>query len=87
VDLALDVEKALARLSDDERQEAMEFIASALVDFKSWPAPGGWDWTLRSGPRLWIVFTAYLGGVWIVSLGASDDRSGRSKSGPATPLN
>lgn len=49
----------------------MELIAAAPVNPKSWPTPGGWDWALRSGPRLWIVFTAHLGGIWVVSLGAN----------------
>ncbi|MFG2351805.1 hypothetical protein [Streptomyces phaeochromogenes] len=73
VDLALDVEEALAALSDDDRQEVMELIAAALVDPNSWPTLGGWDWTLRSGSRLWVVFAAYLDGIGIVAFGANDE--------------
>lgn len=50
VDLALDVEMALATLSDDDHQEAMELVAAALVDPNSWPVPGRWDRALRYWP-------------------------------------
>lgn len=73
VDLALDVEKDLAKLSVDDHQEVMQLIAAALVDPNSWPVPGGWNWALRSGPQLWIVFTAYLDGINIVGLGSNND--------------
>ncbi|MFD4540780.1 hypothetical protein [Streptomyces bauhiniae] len=73
VDLALDVEKALAKLSDDDHQQVMELIAAALVEPNSCPTPGGWGWALRLGPRLWIVFTACLDGIDVVSLGANED--------------
>lgn len=73
VDLAFQVEEALLALSADGHQEGMELIAAALADPKSWPTPGGLDWALRSGPRLWIMFTAYLGGIWVVSLGDVND--------------
>ncbi|MEU6351017.1 hypothetical protein ABZ896_17030 [Streptomyces sp. NPDC047072] len=50
----------------------MELIAEVLVDPNSWPAPGGWVWTLRTGPRLWIMFTAYLDGIEVISIGEID---------------
>lgn len=75
VGLALDAEMALATLSDDDHQEVMELVVAALVDPNSWPLPGGWDWGLRWGPRLRIVFTVYLGGIDVVALGANDGSS------------
>ncbi|MEU6379586.1 hypothetical protein [Streptomyces sp. NPDC046909] len=72
VDLAVEVEQALTELSDDDRQEVMELIAGALVDPNSWPAPDGWSWALRAGPRLWMVFTADLDGIEVISLGEID---------------
>ncbi|MFJ6392804.1 hypothetical protein ACIQJT_34980 [Streptomyces sp. NPDC091972] len=73
VNLEFDVEKALATLSDDDQREVMELIAAALVAPDSWPALGGWDGVLRSGPRMWIMFTAYLDGIDVVAIGVSGD--------------
>ncbi|MFD7677053.1 hypothetical protein [Streptomyces sp. NPDC060187] len=81
VDLAPEVEKVLATLADDGRQEVMELIAAALVNPKCWPMLGGWDWTLRSGPRLWVVFTAYLDGIDIVALGSNGDLAQAAQAG------
>lgn len=73
VDLAVEVDEALAELYRDGRQEVMELIAAALADPNSWPARGGWDWGLRSGARLWIMFTAYQDGIDVIALGEIDD--------------
>ncbi|MCX5336864.1 hypothetical protein [Streptomyces sp. NBC_00140] len=71
-DLAVQVDEALMGLSDDDRQEVMELIAEALVDPNSWPAPDGWTWALRAGPRMWMVFTADLDGIDVLAIGEID---------------
>ncbi|MEU1935048.1 hypothetical protein ACH49O_19060 [Streptomyces coeruleorubidus] len=69
VDLAVRVEDVLDDLSSEGRQEVMETIAAVLVRPESWPAPGGWEGALAFGPRSWVAFTAYLGGIQVYEVG------------------
>ena len=71
VELAVQVEDTLATLPAEEHHEVMATIAAVLVQPDTWPEPGGWDIAVRSGPRLWVGFAAYLDGIDIVSLGRS----------------
>ncbi|MGB8942152.1 MAG: hypothetical protein WCD21_18210 [Streptomyces sp.] len=47
----------------------METIAAALVRPGEWPQPGGWHAALVFGPRSWVSFTAFLGGIEVVDVG------------------
>ncbi|GHI04601.1 hypothetical protein AQI88_29735 [Streptomyces cellostaticus] len=69
VELAVQVEDALATLPDAGRQEVMETIAAALVRLDAWPDPGGWDAAVRFGSRSWVMFSAYLDGIDIIDVG------------------
>ncbi|MGW0573746.1 hypothetical protein [Streptomyces tauricus] len=69
VDLAVRVEDALDELSAEGRQEVMETIAAALVRPEGWPQPGGWHGALAFGPRSWVWFTAFLGGIQVIDVG------------------
>ena len=51
VELAVQVEDALATLPAAERQEVIATIAAVLVQPDTWPELGGWDVAVRSGPR------------------------------------
>ncbi|MFE0257260.1 hypothetical protein [Streptomyces sp. NPDC059010] len=75
VELAPWVEEALMELSEDDRQDAMESVATALVRKDAWPAPGGWDVTTLSGTGWWITFSAYSGGIEILDLGVLGEPS------------
>lgn len=69
VDLAPQVEKALAEMPEDGRQEVLQTIAAALVRRDMWPTLGGWDGALWFGLRSWVVFVAYADGVDVLDLG------------------
>ncbi|TQJ55968.1 hypothetical protein [Streptomyces sp. SLBN-115] len=69
VDLAFRVEETLDDLSEDGRQEIMETIAAALVRPDWWPEPGGWRGAFVFGPRSWMWFTAFLGGIEVIDVG------------------
>ncbi|MEU8678627.1 hypothetical protein [Streptomyces sp. NPDC048560] len=68
VDLASHAEATLDELPEDGRREIMETIAAALVRPYSWPEPGGWRGALVFGPRSWVWFTAFLGGIEVIDL-------------------
>ncbi|WP_234390015.1 hypothetical protein [Streptomyces sp. MMG1533] len=63
------MEEALDGLPEHGRQEVMEVIAAALVRPGSWPSPGGWDGAVWFGPRSWVAFTAFAGGIVVYDLG------------------
>ncbi|MFC9629045.1 hypothetical protein ACFTY8_07075 [Streptomyces mirabilis] len=69
VDLAVRVEDALDELAQEGRKEVMETIASALVRPGEWPQPGGWHRAVVLGPRSWVCFTAFLGGIEVIDVG------------------
>ncbi|WP_053748023.1 hypothetical protein [Streptomyces sp. MMG1533] len=69
VDLAVRVEDALDELPQEGRKEVMETIASALVRPGEWPQPGGWHGAVVFGPRSWVCFTAFLGGIEVIDVG------------------
>lgn len=69
VDLAVRVEEALNDLPEHGYQEVMEVIAAALVRPGSWPPAGGWDGAVRFGPRSWVAFTSFIGGIVVYDLG------------------
>ncbi|GLP72066.1 hypothetical protein TUSST3_86840 [Streptomyces sp. TUS-ST3] len=69
VDLAVRVEDVLDDLPAEGRREVIETIAAALVRPELWPAPGGWDGTLTFGPRAWVAFTSFLGGIQVYDAG------------------
>ncbi|WP_246111942.1 hypothetical protein [Streptomyces hawaiiensis] len=47
----------------------METIAAALVQPREWPEPGGWHAAVVFGPRSWVAFTAFLGGIEVIDVG------------------
>ncbi|TQJ55989.1 hypothetical protein [Streptomyces sp. SLBN-115] len=69
VDLAVRVEDALDELPQEGRQEVMETIAAALVRPREWPELGGWHAAVIFGPRSWVSFTAFLGGIEVIDVG------------------
>lgn len=69
VDLAVQVEDALAGLPDGGRREVMEAVAAALAHPGAWPAPGGWAGAVAFGPRAWVAFTAYRDGIEVYDVG------------------
>ncbi|MEV6738640.1 hypothetical protein AB0N14_17595 [Streptomyces sp. NPDC051104] len=69
MDLAFQVEEALAELPDDGRREVMETIAAVLVRRDVWPATGSWEGALWFGARSWVQFVAYLDGIEVVNVG------------------
>ncbi|MEU1517970.1 hypothetical protein ABZ490_38470 [Streptomyces sp. NPDC005811] len=69
VDLAIRAEDALDELPPEGRQEVMETIAAALVRPCGWPTPGGWHAAVVFGPRSWVSFTAFLGGIEVIDVG------------------
>ena len=69
VDLAIRAEDALGELPPEGRQEVMETIAAALVRPRAWPKPGGWHAAVVFGPRSWVSFTAFLGGIEVIDVG------------------
>lgn len=69
VDLAIRAEDALDELPPEGRQEVMETIAAALVRPRAWPKPGGWHAVVVFGPRSWVSFTAFLGGIEVIDVG------------------
>ncbi|MFF5984397.1 hypothetical protein ACFY78_36700 [Streptomyces olindensis] len=69
VELAIQVEDALAELPEEGRREVMELIATALVRPEAWPAPGGWDAATLFGPWSWITIAAYRDGIDVLDIG------------------
>ncbi|MFD5453619.1 hypothetical protein [Streptomyces olivaceus] len=69
VDLAVRAEDALLELPQEGRQEIMETLAAALVRPREWPQPGGWHAAVVFGPRSWICFTSFLGGIQVIDVG------------------
>lgn len=69
VDLAIPAEDALEELPPQGRQEVMETIAAALVRTCAWSEPGGWHAAVVFGPRSWVSFTAFLGGIEVIDVG------------------
>jgi hypothetical protein len=69
VDLAIRAEDTLEEVSPQGRQEVMETIAAALVRPREWPEPGGWHAATVFGPRSWVSFTAFLGGIEVIDVG------------------
>ncbi|WP_086672175.1 hypothetical protein [Streptomyces albovinaceus] len=69
VDLAVRAEGALDELPPEGRQEVMETIAAVLVRPREWPEPGGWHAAVVFGPRSWVSFTAFLGGIEAIDVG------------------
>jgi hypothetical protein len=69
VGLAIQAEDALQALPPQGRQEVMETIAAVLVRPREWPEPGGWHASVVFGPRSWVSFTAFLGGIEVSDVG------------------
>jgi hypothetical protein len=69
VDLTVRVEDTLDELPQEGHKEVMETIAAALVRRGEWPQPGGWHAALVFGPRSWVWFTAFLGGIEVIDVG------------------
>lgn len=69
VDLAVRAEEVLNELPEHGRQEVMEVIAAVLVRPRAWPPLGGWDGAVVFGPRSWVAFTSYLGGIEVYDMG------------------
>ncbi|MER6632255.1 hypothetical protein ABT301_29245 [Streptomyces sp. NPDC000987] len=69
VDLTVGVEDALDGLPEDGRREVLEVIAGVLVRPGGWPPAGGWDGAVWFGPRSWVAFTAFTGGIAVHDFG------------------
>ena len=69
VDLAVHVEDMLDELPLRGRTEVMETIAAVLLRPCAWPEPGNWRAAVIFGPRSWVRFTAFLGGIEVIDAG------------------
>lgn len=67
--LAVRVEDALEELPAEGRREVMDTIAAALAQPARWQEHGGWDGAVVHGPRSWVIFTSYVGGIVVHAIG------------------